>query len=200
MVETPSGEWYASFIARRDINGTSPLGRETFLTTVQWKDDWPIFNNGNPILLSDGANDKTVRKPLEPFTDEFNGTCLHPEWYRIRTPYTETFELQKKSVNGSLSKGITFLPNVFSLSDRDQPAALFRKQKSLNMTFTAYLQPIEEGLQYRQSVGVSAYLSELAHQDLGVRRCAAAQGLCVYSSFLQNGTLTVCLSIMPSPR
>ena len=26
FVETPEGDWYASFIARRNVNGSSPLG------------------------------------------------------------------------------------------------------------------------------------------------------------------------------
>jgi beta-xylosidase len=30
FVETESGEWYASFLARRKINGTSPLGERCY--------------------------------------------------------------------------------------------------------------------------------------------------------------------------
>lgn len=53
MVDTPDSSRFASFIARREVNGSSPLGRETFLTTVTWKDDWPNFDGGKPILLSE---------------------------------------------------------------------------------------------------------------------------------------------------
>ncbi|KAH6857639.1 glycosyl hydrolase [Alternaria alternata] len=51
FVEGLHGEWYASFLARRQINGSSPLGRETFLTTVQWQNIWPVLNGGHPIIL-----------------------------------------------------------------------------------------------------------------------------------------------------
>ncbi|KAL5336910.1 glycosyl hydrolase [Aspergillus crustosus] len=34
---TPDGDWNAVFLARRNINGSSPLGRETFLTSVKWE-------------------------------------------------------------------------------------------------------------------------------------------------------------------
>ncbi|KAH7069811.1 glycosyl hydrolase family 43 protein [Paraphoma chrysanthemicola] len=191
IVEAPDGKWYASFLARRKVNGSAPLGREAFLTTVNWQDGWPSFNNGTPILLTDPNDENATasRLPPPPFIDQFNGSSLQPEWYRLRTPYTETYRLDKTGID-SHSGGLTLLPNVFSLSDRDQPAALLRKQKSLNMTFSAHLKPITQGLRYRQSVGVSAYLSELQHQDLGVRKCANATGLCVYATLMRNSTVT----------
>ncbi|KAJ4122913.1 hypothetical protein NW768_009901 [Fusarium equiseti] len=40
-------------------------GRETFLVKVEWKDDWPIFNEGNNITLKTAGRDivKTASKP-----------------------------------------------------------------------------------------------------------------------------------------
>ncbi|KAJ8113978.1 hypothetical protein OPT61_g4034 [Boeremia exigua] len=191
FVETSDGKWYASFIARRKVHGSSssPLGRETFLTTVHWEDHWPILNDGKPIMLSDPNTDNDSQRTSRPqasFVDRFDGPSLHPEWYRLRTPYSETFKLGSRK--DTHDKGLRLVPNVFSLSDRDQPAALLRKQKSLNMTFTAHLQPIESALQYKQSVGISAYLSEFQHQDFGVRRCGNATGLCVYTTLMRNRT------------
>lgn len=81
LVDTPDGEWYASFLARRNINGSSPLGREAFLTAVTWDDDgWPVFNDGKPITLSQsfGSGPDQDRIP-EPFLDTFRGSNLHPE-------------------------------------------------------------------------------------------------------------------------
>lgn len=42
FVDTPSGEWYASFLARRNINGSSPLGRSG-----------TVFMKKSQILMTD---------------------------------------------------------------------------------------------------------------------------------------------------
>lgn len=189
FVDTPDGEWYASFLARRNINGSSPLGREGFLTTVEWTDDaWPVFNGGDPITLSQSFGSAPDQNMVpDTFVDTFNSGSLHPEWYQLRTPYTTNYKLG----NSSCGPGLTLLPNVFGLSDRDTPAALLRKQKSLNMTFAATLTETSKPLNIRQSVGVSAYLSDLAHQDIGVTGCQSAEGMCVYTSLVRNDTTTV---------
>ncbi|KAL4883040.1 glycosyl hydrolase [Aspergillus karnatakaensis] len=179
MFDTPEGDWCAVFLARRNIDGFSPLGRETFLCAVEWVGGWPVFNRGGPILLNSEENPKAV--PGD-FVDEFEGEALGSSWYLLRTPYAE-----------GRASGLILRPNVFSLSDRDTPAAVFRKQTSLNMTFAATLLPFEGGsLGPRQTVGVSAYLSELQHQDIGITGCRTETGnrggLCVYVEMLNNGT------------
>jgi hypothetical protein len=194
MVETADGAWYASLLARRNINGHSPLGRETFLVGVTWEDGWPVFNNGEPLLLSEpveAATNKTPtsssssrRRPVPaPWTDEFGGSDLDPSWYQLRTPYTENF----KVFNGR----IVLRPNVFGLGDRDVPAAILRKQTSLNMTFSAELLGFKGQLGPRNRIGVSAYLSEFQHQDIGLRGCANATGMCLYTELRRNGTVDV---------
>jgi hypothetical protein len=60
------------------------------------------------------------------------------------------------------------------------------------MTFSATLLPTTNGtLGYLQSIGISSYLSEFQHQDIGIRGCAYNTGLCFYSSLLMNGTSLV---------
>jgi beta-xylosidase len=182
--DTPQGDWYAAFLARRNINGSSPLGRETFLTTLDWNaDGWPVLNGGKPILLSDEIGPLPDAAPLQPFEDSFEGPSLHDSWYQLRIPYTQNFEVNNRLI---------LHPNVFSLSERDVPAALLRKQKSLNMTFSADLLDFNGTLGPRQSVGISSYLSELQHQDIYVSGCANVTGNCLFTSLIKNGTKVVC--------
>ncbi|KAL2204684.1 hypothetical protein CC79DRAFT_1309654 [Sarocladium strictum] len=191
LVDTPDGEWYAVFLARRNVNGSSPLGREAFLTTVKWNDEgWPVLNDGKPITLSQsyGSTPDQDRVP-ETFVDTFKGPNLHKEWYQLRTPYTENYKRGNKSSSCG-GGGVTLVPNVFGLDDRDTPAALLRKQKSLNMTFSATLKGTHKPLNIRQSVGISAYQSELVHFDIGVTGCKD-NGVCLYTSLLMNGTTVV---------
>ncbi|KAM5376462.1 hypothetical protein ACJZ2D_005516 [Fusarium nematophilum] len=181
LVETAKGDWYASFLARRNINGTSPLGREAFLVNVDWEDGWPVFNKRNPILLSEEVEPKTGPRRVPPrWVDNFSSRELDPSWYQLRTPYTQNYQLKKGR--------LVLKPNVFSLSERDTPAALLRKQKSLNMTWSAELSSFKGNLGPRNRVGISSYLSEFQHQDIGIRGCVNQTGMCIYTELNKNGT------------
>ncbi|KAE8403409.1 glycosyl hydrolase [Aspergillus pseudonomiae] len=185
IFDTADGDSYAVYIARRKVNGSSPLGRETFLSPVTWKDGWPVINDGRPALLSEsfgGVVDQS--NPQETWVDRFDGSVLGNGWYQLRTPYTENVVLQDQ-------RGVVFRPNVYSLSERDVPAAILRKQTSLNMTFSAELLPIMSDLRRGETVGISVYLSEFQHQDLGVRGCVDGTGMCVYTQLLRNTTVEV---------
>jgi hypothetical protein len=143
------------------------------------------MNKGGPVLLSEQvAPASSGPRPVPAaWTDDFSNPKLHLEWYQLRTQYTETYKI----FNGRL----VFRPNVFSLSERDTPAALLRKQKSLNMTFSAELLGFKGSLGPRNRVGISAYLSEFQHQDIGLRGCVNATGMCLYTETRRNGTLDV---------
>ncbi|CAH0025815.1 unnamed protein product [Clonostachys rhizophaga] len=175
FADTPDGKWFATFLAKRNVGSYTVLGRETFFAPVEWEDGWPTMNNGEPVLLSQrypeyGPDREDVPKPYE---DKFDGPALDPSWYQLRSPYTENFSVSK-------GKGVVFVPNAYTLSDRDTPAAILRKQKSVNMTFTASLLPTDKGLGPYQSVGISAYSTEQAHQDIGLRGCSKSEGICVF--------------------
>ena len=217
FVDSTSGDWYAVFLARRKINGSSPLGtviyfskwalltsmkigRETFMTTVKWSEDWPVLNDNNPILLSESFGSAADQlRPLKPFEDLFSTSKLDPSWYQLRVPYTNNFVLnslhyQITDVPGNTERpisGLVFQPNVYSLSNRDVPAAILRKQKSLNMTVTATLLPTTKPLGVLQSVGLSIYLSEFQHQDVGIQGCTTGDGICFYTNLLMNGSSEV---------
>ncbi|KAH8202502.1 hypothetical protein TruAng_003310 [Truncatella angustata] len=188
MADTPDGRWFATLLAYRYI-GTNrwAIGRETFFSPVTWEDGWPTMNEGEKLLLSqrfDYGPDQ--ERPPPPHEDHFEEDVLDISWYQLRSPYTQNYRMRSASAEESFSfvanstSGLVLLPNAYTLSDRDTPAAVLRKQKSLNMTFTATLLPIVEGLGPYQSVGVTAYVSELNHHDIGVRGCANSTGLCVF--------------------
>lgn len=147
-------------------------------------------------MLSDSFGSTPDQSAIpESFIDDFSRKALDTSWYQLRTPYTRNFKL--RSTLGSSERqdktrhGISFIPNVFGLSERDTPAAILRKQSSLNMTFSATLIPTEKTLNTRQSVGISSYLSELQHFDIGIRGCANTTGICIYTQLLFNQTITV---------
>ncbi|EEY15320.1 beta-xylosidase [Verticillium alfalfae VaMs.102] len=167
FTETPGGAWFASLLARRNVKGASPLGREAFLVNVTWADGWPTMNGGRYLLPSQFTEGNVVRKP---WIENFEGAKLDLSWYQVRTPYTENYRLLGAAGNstaGKMTGGLVFHPNVFTLSDRDVPAALFHKQTSLNMTFSATLLPTTGVLGPRQ-------------QQFETRQMANGQGYSVF--------------------
>jgi len=50
MVQAHDGSWWMVFLATRPIGQFYPLGRETFLAPVEWKNNWPIVNKKGTIL------------------------------------------------------------------------------------------------------------------------------------------------------
>jgi beta-xylosidase len=73
LVQDVSGRWWAYFLAVRiQANGFAPLGRETFLASVEWNDDgWPILNGGKPIGLGVDGSSLPPQQPFTGWRDDF---------------------------------------------------------------------------------------------------------------------------------
>jgi hypothetical protein len=154
------------------------------MVNVDWKDEWPVFNQGDPVLLSRQIKPEVgPRQVPRQWVDDFSRAKLDSSWYQLRVPYTKNYKLEKGK--------LVLKPNVFGLSDRDTPAALLRKQKSLNMTFSAELSSFKGDLGPRNKIGISSYLSEFQHQDIGIRGCVNATSICLYTELNKNGTQEV---------
>lgn len=71
IVEGRDGQWWAVFLAVRpvyedDTALLSPLGRETFLATVEWTDaGWPIVNKRQPIAVAGMSGPDLYTMPAE---------------------------------------------------------------------------------------------------------------------------------------
>lgn len=71
LVETPTGDWAAVYLGVRP-RGSTPgfhvLGRETFLSGVDWVDGWPVFDSGRfGIPVPDTGFDENFEEPqLDP--------------------------------------------------------------------------------------------------------------------------------------
>jgi beta-xylosidase len=76
LVLGPAGEWLLVLLGVRPQGATrafSTLGRETFVTTVQWQDEWPVFA---PVHLA--------HRPAEHVRTSFDAPALGPEWMAVR--------------------------------------------------------------------------------------------------------------------
>ncbi len=77
LFEAADGRWHIVMLGTWTAGMThafSPLGRETYATSVTWEDGWPLVD-----IVGD-----TERTPLPRFRDDFSGEVLGPEWIGVR--------------------------------------------------------------------------------------------------------------------
>lgn len=133
FVSTPGGDWYAVFLATRPQNptngtGKNQLGRETFLSPMKWVNDWPVVNGGKDIAF-DMPGLSNLPRPKS-WRDDFNGKLADKAYYTPRTPYKK-FESLTARPGWLRLRG-----NPYTLSDRETPATLMRKQVDLNTVWS----------------------------------------------------------------
>jgi xylan 1,4-beta-xylosidase len=150
MVQTQTGEWWATFLAVRPYEGDYyNTGRETFLLPVTWVDGWPVilprgelipYRHARPNLPRDEAphipttGNFTVR-------DEFDGPELAPYWLMVRTPRERWHDFT--SHPGSL----TLRARPQHLGRLAQPSYVGRRQQHMTATATTAMRyaPAREG-------------------------------------------------------
>ena len=108
MVQLDNGDWWAVFLACRPYEGNYfNIGRETFLTPVEWQDGWPIINPdfeevqyAYPTPMGNEV-DTTLFPYNGNFTiqDEFEKGSLGMNFVFLRTPSEQWYELS----NGALT-------------------------------------------------------------------------------------------------
>lgn len=133
LVEIPTGEWKAVCLAVRPFRQTttgkgndsflpSPFGRETFLMDVDWKDDWPTFNQGQKIQLRFAADALPVSSAPE-WRDSFEQSKdLALGWYHKNTPLKREHSLLERKNHLRLWGG------PYNLQALESPTMVLRKQ------------------------------------------------------------------------
>jgi xylan 1,4-beta-xylosidase len=173
FVETPSGEWWAVFLATRDYTDRMyNTGRETFLMPVHWENGWPIITTGDQTVPYVNRRPALPPQPPPPvptsgnFTirDEFDGSKLPMYWEVIRTPRVRTYDLT--STPGSLT--LYARPEGFETTAI--PSFVGRRQQHQRMTATTALRyvPTRDG----DKAGIVAFQNEDYYYFLGVARDA----------------------------
>ena len=141
FVTTPSGEWWATFLATRPYSGDHyNTGRETFLMPVRWEDGWPRMTEPGqaiPLRLTrpDLPKSSAPRLPTSgTFTvrEEFDGAELPPHWLMMRNPRDRWWTLR----NGELQ----LEARPVGLGDNGNPSFVARRQQHSNASATTRLQ------------------------------------------------------------
>ncbi len=105
LVQTQKGDWWAVMLGKRQIDSSTMLARETFLTPVKMEIQegriTPVFNPGIGKLLPEQKRPDLPWSPFsaEPARDEFVNGKLSLEWNFLRTPYTQWYTLKDGRLN-----------------------------------------------------------------------------------------------------
>lgn len=98
IVHTHTDEWFLVHLTGRplpreghallDPRGFCPLGRETAIQRLEWKNDWPYVVGGNqPSIEIDGPNvEEVVWGPDYPEKDDFDSDKLNLHFQTLRIP------------------------------------------------------------------------------------------------------------------
>lgn len=137
LVQTPSGEWWATFLATRPYRGNHyNTGRETFLLPVSWESGWPVILEGDAeIPYVEHKPDLPARPAAEVpttgnfvFRDTFEGDNLRRYWQFVRVPSERWHQLG--------SDGLTIRARGEHIGERLQPSFIGRRQQHMSATFS----------------------------------------------------------------
>lgn len=98
LVRIHTGEWWMVYLGRRPYGGEIHiLGRETFLSPVEWGGEWPVVNpkgkRGRGELIHEKPKLKEYVNIDTWKRDEFEIKSLANEWTFLRTPRSEWWSL-----------------------------------------------------------------------------------------------------------
>ncbi|KAF4996497.1 hypothetical protein FDECE_12413 [Fusarium decemcellulare] len=168
IFEDGNGDWWGVFLGVRPVKDDGvflepQMGRETFLVKVEWKDDWPVFNDGKNITLETEGRSLIKSAPgaaLKKWEADLSQRRLELGWYQKNTPLKQCYSLINRP-------GVLRLyGNCFDLSSPESPAMLLRKQTSYNQTFKVAMtfKPTVRGYE----AGVVLWWSQYSYATLGV--------------------------------
>src|SRR5690606_27161206 len=128
LVRAPDGSFWMVFLGIRPPDGRHHhLGRETFLTRVEWgADGWPLVNGGQPVPLRHDA--KGLPGPVEErieVSDRLSGERLPLHWVHVRNPRPESYSLTARA------GWLRLFGSEVTLDDLGSPTFVGRRQQHL---------------------------------------------------------------------
>lgn len=100
IVQTHTDEWYLAHLTGRPIHpdddsifqqrGYCPLGRETAIQKLYWKDEWPYVVGGKEgsLEVDTPSIPETIFEATYPEVDEFEDSTLNINFQTLRIPFT----------------------------------------------------------------------------------------------------------------
>ncbi|WP_207494769.1 glycoside hydrolase family 43 protein [Aridibaculum aurantiacum] len=161
LVELPDGRWYAVFLGTRPYEQDYfNTGRETFLTPVEWKNEWPIINPGHdevqyhyPLPLPQRKfKNQTSYSGNFSYKENFDKPNLQPDWIFLRHIKEPWYSLNNKK--GFLT--LTLRPET--VAGNLNPSYVARRQQ--HATFEAATAMIFQPSASNEKAGLLCFMKE----------------------------------------
>jgi xylan 1,4-beta-xylosidase len=96
LVEGPHGQWYMTYLGSRPIGAQtkrSPLGRETCIASIEWRNDWPCLRGAGVIPSESFTVDSDVEQNLDSswHVDFSHCAALPLELQSLRAPKSDAW-------------------------------------------------------------------------------------------------------------
>ena len=163
----PDGRWWIAFLCGRPMkdSGVCPLGRETGVAELVWRDNWPYLKNGSTVpdeyFEGYGQTGPGLSGPID---YDFTSKGFALDFMSLRTP------ARYETAGGSLR-----LYGGDSLLSRFDQNMLVRRQCDFSFEFeTAFTLPFDHfgrmaGLIYRYNEENQYYLRAAYNEDKGCK-------------------------------
>jgi len=127
LVQSNEGDWHLAFLARRPFSeNVHILGRETFLTGIDWSGAWPVLSEEEDELKAAQKPTVSAATSRKKYMEAFRDPILAPEWTFIRTPRDQWWSTKIRK--GSLLMNL----KPERLSEISQPAFIGRRLDKIN--------------------------------------------------------------------
>lgn len=148
LCEAPDGRWWFAFLCGRPYGKmkTCPLGRETGISEIVWKEDWPYLASGTQVPAASFEGYGELNEPKEIVYD-FNSKLFLDDFQSLRVP--AKYEI--------VGKTLRLYGNETLISTHEQ-SLLARRQDAMN--FEAETVVEFNPTNYRQMAGLTYRYNE----------------------------------------
>ena len=159
LTQATDGSWWMVLLGVRP-RGITPgfhvLGRETFLTPVNWVDGWPV--PGALGFQMERRPPGTGDPVVTPVRDDFESATLAPWWVAVRRPPTEIGSLLTRP-------GWLVLSGSAATLDSPEPVLIGRRQQHDRFRARGLLD-----IGSAEEAGLVLYMDQSAHYEVAVTK------------------------------
>jgi alpha-N-arabinofuranosidase len=171
LVSAPEGNYYGVFLASRpNYANRVNTGRETYLLSVDWSGDFPVFEGGLEALkpklkLPAGVKNETGSGKFFPngnftFETDFKTIPLDKRWFAVRDSYDKFASVTPN--------GLQISPFERNIKTQQAPSMLCYRQQhnAFSASVTMYYKPASE----KEFAGIACYQKETFNCVFGITK------------------------------
>ncbi|KAL4793941.1 glycosyl hydrolase [Aspergillus venezuelensis] len=178
LFQDVKGDWWCVMLARREYGSNYPLGRETFLTSVEWKEnEFPV---SRPVDIDMRVEREMAEKNI---IDEFRTVeSASPLTLYLRTPDLDAYRQD--------GRDITLIPTVADLAAPSGTVTFVgQRQTNLDSVATATL-ILDNNISGKASYGLTVYKDPFRYAALEYSTSTRSLSLRVQEAGRQLVTLS----------